>query len=646
MTVGFTAVRDDRDPNGTPFPYVTIFDGAGEIIFGSEQFSTANLLDQDVLTITDNLEIYSGKHTFTLGANAEFYSAGNLFIPFNYGSYEFLSLDDFINDQNSDFYIRSYSLRDNIVGDESQAIAAFNAGQIGFYVQDEYQVSPDFKLTLGVRADIPFYDDTPVNEEFNNNTIPILEQFYDLRGAETGQFIDANILFSPRLGFNWDVTGKKETQLRGGIGIFTSRAPLVWVGGAFNNYGLNRGTILRFGDLPFNPDINGQVPGDIDPANAEPSGDIDLFADDFKLPQFLRGNVALDQKLPWGMTGTLDFMYTKTLQNVAYQNLNLGPAIGNLEGTPDDRPIFDRRDEVDDTYGRILLGYNTTEGYAYNISAQITKPFDNGFSGSVAYSFSDSYSIFDGTSSQNSSQWRGLHSINGRNFDQQLYRSDFAAGSRFIVGLTYALDYDLGTNFSGKTTVSLFHESAQTRPFSYIYNDGGRLQNEDSRERALIYIPQTSSDIVLIDSDDMTAAEQWAALDAFISQDEYLSENRGGYAEKNGNFGIWNHVLDLRLLQDLTFDAGGKEHTVQFTLDIFNFTNLINEDWGRRTFTGSFNNLELLDFEGFQDGTNIPEFTLNTARIDEDGSVRETFDDNGLFSSRYQIQLGLRYIFQ
>jgi hypothetical protein len=261
-----------------------------------------------------------------------------LFIPFNYGSYEFLSLNDYLTGANSDFYIRSFSLRDNIIGDESSAIAAFNSSILGFYVQDEIQVSDDFKFTIGLRVDQPLYDDTPVNAAFNNETIPMLEDAgWDLRGARTGQFIEEQIQFSPRLGFNWNVNGEDKTQVRGGLGIFTSRSPLVWVGGAYNNYGLNRGQVLRFGDLPFEPDPTKQPPGDIDPNNPEASGDIDLFAEDFQLPQFLKANLAIDQKLPGGLIGNLDFMYTRTLVNVAYQNVNLRPSVQAATGTPDNR---------------------------------------------------------------------------------------------------------------------------------------------------------------------------------------------------------------------------------------------------------------------------------------------------------------------
>ena len=395
------------------------------------------------------------------------------------------------------------------------------------------------------------------------------------------------------------------------------------------------------------PDINTQVPGEINVDDPVPSGSIDLFAEDFKLPQFFKANITVDQKLPWGMVGNLDIMYNKTIQNVAYQNLNLKPAVGALSGTPDTRPIYDRSDEVDPTYSRILLGYNTSEGYSYNVTATLTKPFDNGFSGMLAYSFGDAFAVFDGTSSQNSSQWRGLHSVQGRNFDQPLTRSDFSQGSRFIAGLSYGIFWNKGKNV--KTTVSIFHESIAGQPYSYIYNDGGRLTNEDSRERELIFIPASQNDIVLVDNG-TSPAEQWQILDKFISEDPYLSENRGKYAERNSNRAPWSHVMDLRVLQDFVIHTGKKDHTFQLSLDIYNFTNLLSDSWGRRRTVGSFGNFELLDFQGFQEDTNgdpttVPTFSLNPSRINEENEPAPFLDDAGIQSSRWQMQIGLRYIF-
>ena len=647
LKLGYIRVRDDRDPSGQPFPYVNIDDGNGaSIIFGSERFSTANGLDQDIYTITDNFQIYKGKHNLTFGTHNEFYDVYNLFIPFNFGSYEFDSLDDFMNDANSSFYIRSYSLRDNITGDGSAAAAIFNSGQLGFYVQDEFQVTNNFKLTAGVRVDIPFFDDTPVNESFNATTIPILEQVWDLRGAKTGSFIKTQALFAPRVGFNWDVTGEQKTQVRGGIGVFTSRVPLVWPGGSYNNYGFNRGTVLRFGDLPFEPRFDKQIPGEIDPNNPTPSGDIDLFAHDFKIPQVVKGNIAIDQKLPWGLIGNIDFIYNKTINNVAYQNVNLGRQIGTLTGTGDNRPIYNRRDEIDDTYSRVILGYNTSRGYSWNFTASVTKPFDNGFAGSFAYSYGNAKSVFDGTSSQNSSQWRGLHSVRGRNIDQPLTRSDFAQGSRFIGSVSYKVNWNKGKNVA--STVSFFYEGIQGQPYSYTYNDRGGLTNEDSRERSLIYVPRDMNDIVLVESGGRTPEQQWTDLNAFIEGDSYLKGRRGQYAEHNAKRGPWSNVIDFKFLQDFTVYAGGKSHTFQFTLDIFNLTNLINNDWGRRRFV--FSDFELLDFKGFQDDPNTGEATTTPTfafgGVKNNDPSTDNIVDSGVASSRWQMQIGLRYIFK
>ncbi len=651
--LNYTAVRDDRDPfqggdqrderdNPNYFPTVTIEDGSGEINFGAEPFSTANNLDQDVITLTNNLEIYKGRHNITLGTHNEFYKMNNLFIPFNYGSYEFASVDDFLNDSLPTLYSRNYSLKDDVTGDGSAAGTEFNAGQIGLYVQDEFQVTDKFRLTFGLRADMPLFSNPPRNDSFNINTIPLLEAAgYDLRGANVGDFIKPQVALSPRIGFNLDLSNDRSTQLRGGIGIFTSRIPLVWPGGAYNNNGLNQGAIFTFSPDRFNPDWDGQTREGTDPNNPQPGGNVDLFAEDLKLPRFLKVNVALDQKLPWGMIGNVDLIFNKTLNNVAYQNLNLPDSIGTLSGTPDNRPVFNRRSEVDDTYNRIIIGYNEDRGYSYNTTVSLTKPFDNGFQGTLAYSYGDSYAVFDGTSSQNSSQWRGLYAINGRNFDQRVTRSDFSQGSRIIAAASYRLDWN--KERTAATTFSIFHESLQGEPFSYVYDDRGALNNEDSREFNLIYIPADESEIILVDDGDRTAAQQWADLDDFIESDKYLRENRGGYAERNASRGPWNHILDFKLLQDFTLYTGGKSHELQLTFDIFNFTNLLNRDWGRRAFVSS--NFQLIDFEGYDSSAEedfVPTFTFGGVR-DNDPSFT---DDSGIQSSRWQMQVGLRYTFR
>lgn len=609
-----------------------------------------------MITINNNFEYFRGKHTFLVGVNLEFYRAKNLFIPFNFGDYGWeysgddlaalgfeSNLDAFINGAPANDYIRSFSLRDNVTGDESAAGVEFNGALFGFYVQDEFQATENFKLTFGLRGDIQTFDDTPANQDFNERSVPLLEQFYDLQGGRTGDFIDPQLYISPRLGFNWDVNGDQSLQVRGGAGIFTSRIPLVWPGGAYNNNGVNRGTVLDFllddSDLVLR-EWDNQPPGEIDPNNPTPSGDIDLFAEDFKIPQVAKFNLAVDKTLPWGLVGTVEALYNKVINQVYYQNVNLRPATGFLTGSPDDRPIYDRRDPIDDTYGRVILGSNTSKGYTYNFSGTLTKNFDQGFSGQVSYAYGDAFSVYDGTSSQNSSQWRGLYTVDGRNNFEELQRSDFSQGHRVIAQVSYRKEY---AGFMA-SQLAVVYEGQSGNPYSYIIGNGQNMTNEDSRNRALAFIPASADQINLVDQEGFTAAQQWDALNSFIENDPYLSENRGDYAVRNSNRTPFEGVVDLRFLQDFYLEMGnGKRNTLQLSVDIFNFTNLLNPDWGKRYFGSSF---ELYEFEGFEADGTTPRFSFQPFNEETpDEPYYGNLDDRGIVSSRWQMQLGVRYIF-
>ena len=658
LTIGATFVRDDRDQFGQPFPEINLQDGEGNIRFGGERFSSANLLNQDAITITNDFQVFKGKHNLLFGANFEYFSAGNLFIRENFGYYQYFNgngdttgVDLFLAGNPADRYARSFSLVDDLSGDESAAIADFKQIMFGFYVQDDIQISDKLGITAGLRVDVPVWPtDIPTNEQFNSTTIPLLEAAgQDLEGAATGSFVSSSLLFSPRVGFTYDVKGDKSTQLRGGVGIFTSRIPLVWPGGAYNNYGLNIGGVSER-DVPFVADPNNQPfsPDLSDPSNITPSGQIDLFAEDFKLPQVLKANLALDHKLPGNLITTIEAVYSKNINSPAYRSLNLPGSVGNLTGTPDTRPIFDQDAFIDPTYSRgIYLATNTNKGYSYNIAASISKSFANGIQGNVGYTWGDSYSLFDGTSSQNSSQWRGYYNPAGRNEELDApQRSTFAAGHRVFgqVSVSYK------TGDWGKQTFSFFYNGQSGNPYTYVVgagnddfvNDGGFSFNE------VIYVPGSSSDINLVENrDGVSAADQWTALNAFIENDPYLSENRGGYAERNGNFALFEHQLDARILQDFEIKAGKKNHAFQLSFDVFNVLNLINRNWGKIYNTG-FGTYAPIFLDNV-DSDGVPTYTVARDIIENPEFI--PFEDNLVVSgrtrsSRWTGQVGLRYLFK
>jgi hypothetical protein len=547
-----------------------------------------------------------------------------------------------MTNQNAADFARSYSVVDNITGDGTAAAADFRAMQLGFYGQDELQVSGRFKLTYGLRIDIPlFIEKLTENPDFNNTTIPLIEASgYDMEKVRSGQMPSAQVMLAPRIGFNWDVKGDKMTQVRGGIGIFTSRIPFVWPGASYNNNGLMVGNAFA-SDVAFRYQWDNQYEStDFDPAATDvPSGDMNLFVKNFKYPQVFRTSLAIDRKLPFGMTGTFEAMFTKTLNNVSYTNANIKSSDTYLTGTPDDRPLYNRRDPVDGTYGYIMIGDNTSKGYTYNLTLQLQKPFELGFTGSLAYTYGRATAVNDGTSSQNSSQWRYMENVRGRNY-VGLTTSDFDLGSRIVGYVSYMIEY---LNL-GRTTISLFYNGQSGKRFSYLYNNGNQMTNENSRDMDLIYIPARQSEIVFADA--ATADQQWRDLDEFIRQDPYLSEHRGEYCERNGPRLPFENIIDLKIVQDIFTEFGGRDHTLQITFDIFNLGNLINPEWGRLYFADYYENIRLIRFEGFQDDalgnpTTIPTFSFSRPDNDAPWDI----DDDGIRSARWQAQLGIRYIF-
>lgn len=646
LIISTSFVNDDRDPMGDNFPAVRIYDGAGTIYLGSEPYSTANMLTQDILTITDNFQLYKGAHTFTFGMNHEFASVYNLFMRKNFGEYIFNSMDDFMIAENAYQYERGYSLVDDITGDGSAAAADFNMAQLGFYAQDEWQVMDNLKLTYGLRLDVPIFLTEPkADANFNTNTLPAIEAAgWDLQGAESGKMPNSQIMLSPRIGFNYDVTGEKTTQLRGGIGVFTSRLPLVWPGGSYTNNGLSIGGVFtrQAGGIDFVGDWDDQYKNaDFGGTDAPYGGQIDLFTENFKFPQVFRANVALDQKLPLGLIGTVEVLYTKTLNNVLYYNVNVDPdPTGNLPGA-DDRPIYSKN-KIDADYTRVMLGTNTNEGYTYSLTGQLQRPFNNGLMLSTSYTYGVAMALNDATSSQNSSQWLYMENVNGLN-SLDLSYSDFDLGHRVTGLISYS------TEFLGhlKSSFSLFYNGQSGRRYSYTVN--GYLNGDgEYRGADLIYVPTAASEISFGEYDndlglivyapnspEFTA--MWSELDNAIAENDFLNSSRGDYAERNGARAPFYHIFDFRFSQDLFVNVADARQTLQLTFNVFNLGNLLNNSWGRRYYVsnGNYTFMNLAGFDG--DGTPVYNFTDFGDPFD--------IDDSGINSSRWQAQIGIRYIF-
>jgi hypothetical protein len=352
------------------------------------------------------------------------------------------------------------------------------------------------------------------------------------------------------------------------------------------------------------------------------------------------------------MLGTLEFIYSKDINAPYIRNGDLGPAIRNLPG-PDGRPFYGGvslnpfvvvgTDTIIHEGGAYIID-SRSEGYNYSLTAQLRKNFDSGFSTSLSYTFTQAKSILKSTEIA-FELWQQLP-VQGNPNDIELGFSEFGQLHRIVGVATYSHKWsnNLTTHFG------LFFEAAEGNRFagaggnrySFTYvgdvNGDGSPSNND-----LIYIPRNQSEIILSETDANgdpfgSAADQWQSLNAFIEQDDYLSSHRGQIAERFGAVNPWYSTIDLRILQDISFDLGTNRHTFQLSLDIMNLANLLNSDWGvRKVAQGSATSpLRLVRFNG--EGS--PEFNYVGP-----GDGKTFIDDPGIFS-RYQLQFGIRYSFE
>jgi hypothetical protein len=650
LLLTFTNVKDDRGPIGNPFPRVTINDGTGRIILGTEEFSTANLLTQKNYALFDVYKFYKGNHTFSVGTDNELSDSYNIFIRQNYGSYTFSDMETFMNGGNATAYNRSYSIVDNgITGDNSKnAAAGFKTLRLGFFVNDEIKFTDRFTLNVGLRADnTVFLTDPKTDNFFNDTAVAAISQHYDLMGARSGQISSPKWSLNPRIGFTYKIDEEGIT-VRGGVGMFTGRVPLVWPGGVYNNNGISiaglNGSNLAFREDPFDQ----YTLQDLGRTARLPSGEVNLIAKDFKLNKVFRTSLGIDKNLSKGWKVSVEGVFTKNINEIAYKNVNLLPPTKKSVGV-DKRNVYDlsgsfpkaiaMREDGSNPYTGIYLLYNNEDkkGYAYNFTFTVDKAWRDGFAFNANYTYGNSVVLNEGTSSQNSSQWRYMETVNGRNY-MELSSSDFDLGHRINAYVAKKFTY---ANKMLATTVSLVYNGQTGSPFSYVMTRGMVRDYDNFEDNDLIYVPRNASEITFEQNGDLTPAQQWEMFDEFIENDKYLSKRRGQYAERNGARLPFTHVIDLKLQQDFNIKFGAKTYQVQLTYDIFNFTNLLNRDWGRQYFATN-DNYRILDFRGYASATDLtPRYRFTNPTDGKPYNV----SDGAFNSSRWSSQLGLRVNF-
>ncbi|WP_299536316.1 carboxypeptidase regulatory-like domain-containing protein [Ulvibacterium sp.] len=621
LQVGYTHFDDFRDPLSSPAPAITIQDGAGSnyIIAGHEPFSINNRLDQKVFQITNNFNYFLGNHTLTAGFSFEKFQFDN---SFNLGAYGFDEDGDFnqevgafaaypdlaafLTDVNDGTLAAALANAQTIftnsnaagVGnDGGWALAETNVGQFALYIQDEWNVTSDFKLTYGVRFDKPLYFDTEdkIRENIARKPFtfdPTIVYFNPQTDQETtldSETLPNNdFLISPRVGFNWDVNGNQTTQIRGGSGIFTGRFPFVWLGNQV------QGLDFFFYQI-------------VDP--------------DFKWPQVWRTNVGGDHRLENGIILSADISYTKDINGAHVQNWGLRNPSLTLDAPGDNRPVYADSDKGNNAY----VFTNSDKGRIWNATIKAQKTWNNGLFASLAYNYLNAKDV-NSIEAEITGDAFDFNPISGNANDDVLSFSRYGDTHRFIgVG---SKQFRYGKD-KWATTVSTFFEYAQGGRFNYTY--AGNINNDSSfQNNDLLYIPTAAE----VQQMQFSGPGQAEAFEAYIQQDDYLSDNRGEYFDRYGALAPWRSRWDVKILQDFNFNvAGNRVHTIQFSIDILNFGNLLNSDWG---VVQQPNNLNPLSVS--VDANNVPTYTFNP-------TLTETFGFDSSLLSRWQAQFGLRYIF-
>ncbi len=655
--------NEPRSSDSQVFPLVDIMkDGRFFTTFGYEPFTFGNTRDVKIYSIQDNLSITSGKHNMLLGVQADFTKTINGFQPVGTSYYRYNSWQDFVNNSARPLnYGVTYSLKK----DFSQAFPTFKFAQYSGFFQDEISANKNLKVTIGLRADLTTFPDVT---EVKENPLVSSLTFAGGKKVNTGALPESKIMLSPRLGFNWDLYGDRSLQIRGGTGVFSGRVPYVWIVGQSGNSGMLQLSQAYDGTavdpaIRFSPNIGQHLPATPPAAGISMPSTVTVFSPDFKMPQTWKTSLAVDVKLPGGIIGTLEGIYNRDY-NVAYsRNINLtAPSALAVSGYPDNRMIYPNATAakyinklvsggpgilVPSATGTTALSVietgNETRGHSGFLTMRFEKPFKKGFAAMIAYTKAFTNRLYDGIGDQPFNTWSLIQSVNGANSPNLSYADDNIP-DRVIASLSYRKEWLKHL----ATTVSFFYSGSIAGRFTYSYSADF---NRDGTNADPIYIPKDRSEIdfdpagQVVNGVSYSAAQLKEIFFSYIAQDKYLKAHMGQYAERNGAQLPWRGQLDFRFVQELFSKIGKNKNTLSFSVDIFNFGNMLYPKWGRFRLLNATNGQILVPTNQaalIPGGTVRPTFRLATQ---SNQLVTQTFRDNQTIASTYFTQLGLRYSF-
>ena len=648
LLVTVSKLYDVRGSTSEKFPFIDILHAGdyaeGKIMpyisAGYELFTWNNGVHNTVINAKDDITYFYGNHKVTAGISYEYQMADNSYMRNGTGYYRYASLDDFLQQKAPETVCLTYGY-----DGELNPAARVRYHQLGAYAQDEWAPMDNFKLTYGLRLDGLFFD----NQDLMTNNA-ILAVDYNGKNIDTGKWPTTKIRISPRVGFTWDVFGDKSLKVRGGTGFFSGRLPLVF----FTNMPTNSGMVQNIASIstskdgvapealaqfagPMITDVDKLIdklhsidakkfPKTITPEDGVLPSSIQAVDPKFKMPTIWKSSIAVDYQLPVGFPLTLtgEFMYNKTIQGVMLQDWNMVDPSGfsRLTGI-DNRHVFPAEGATyTGTNAYVLTNTNKGYGYTANILVNAQPIPELNITASYTHTVQKEVSGMPGSNAE--SAFTYIPSIEGPNH-VGLHNSQYVTPDRFFVNLTY--------NDKGNNHYSLYYETwkgGSSRNYSYMYSQD---LNKDGYAYDLIYIPANKEDVLWATPED---ADKFFA---YMAQDEYLSANKGKYAEAYSVYSPWTHKLNFRFAHDFKVNVGKSVNVLQLNVDFNNILNMFNPAWGVTKYMNpAINEGRILSVDHINnDGA--PVFKSNV-----DGNMKTWLPSAGIGQCWY-FQVGIKYMF-
>ena len=610
-------------------------------------FTYGNLAQTKTTVITDEMNVTLGKHNLFAGLQFEHNFAANGYAQAAAGYYTFEATPEEAAAGNWASVFgrgpRTFGITYGNNANHSMFTSEMSTNQWSLYIQDNISWSERFRMSVGARFELPSYPSLENN--FN-------KEYYDLEGGFGGRHFrtdnvpSASVSFSPRIGFNWDMTGDRKYILRGGTGLFVGRMPFVWLVSAVGNSGMGQTSYWAAGDkVPQKLKFTMNQSEMLDLIGATSSTSIPssptILSEDLRMPKTWKASLAFDAKLPYDIDFTVEGIYNWDLNPVVVSNANV-----YWDGTSTiDLGHGDIRHKMS-TYQKqsaYLLENAGSKAYYASLSFQLHKSFDFGLDLNASYTLSKAKSYTEGIGDQVSSAYNNYrNSIQAVNDNETGYAT-YVAPNRLLVSASYKLQESKNSS----STFSLVWDAYQYgylgnysySRYSYIFTSN--VNNDPSAPGNLIYVPASRQELNNWDfkegkvgGETYTADMQRDDFWTFIQQDDYLKDHTGQYAERGGAKMPWHHQLDFRYMRDMSFKVGKTKHALQLGLDIENLLNFFCKDWGLyKQITG--NNLLTYDTKNNQYQYNLVNGSRHT-------STTQNYEST---ASTYRIMFTIRYLF-